>query len=162
MDKFDKAAFRPGAWFPNRVALSESGLHRPPQAGIAGGRSRPAESIVLSGGYEDDEDFGTFVVCTGQGGRDPQTGLQVEHQNLTRGNAGLALSSLAVTPVRVIRGAGNPSSFSPRDGYRYDGLYRVTDYWRERGRSGYFVWRSVLRQSPGVSYRRYNENSDYP
>ena len=44
-----------GSNFLNRKELSEAGLHRPPQAGISGSSTEGADSIVLSGGYEDDD-----------------------------------------------------------------------------------------------------------
>jgi len=47
------------------------------QAGIVGGTGSGAESIVLSGGYTDDEDHGDEIIYTGDGGRDPRTGRQI-------------------------------------------------------------------------------------
>lgn len=120
-------------------------MHRPPQAGICGGKSSGgAESIVLSGGYEDDFDLGAEILYTGQGGRDSLSGEQVAPQPLSRGNIGLVMSMQRGLPVRVIRGA-HPEVFdAPESGYRYDGLYRVVDYWAEPGRSGHRVWRFRL------------------
>jgi putative restriction endonuclease len=103
-----------------------------------------ADSIVLSGGYKDDEDYGDTIIYTGQGGLDPKTGEVVEDQVLARGNLALAKSMQEGHPVRVIRGAGSTSPYAPEVGYRYDGLYRVHDYWRERGESGHYVWRYRL------------------
>ena len=60
--------YPPGSEFPNRSSLSESGVHRPPQAGISGGEREGADSIVVSGGYEDDEDYGDYIVYTGHVG----------------------------------------------------------------------------------------------
>jgi SAD/SRA domain-containing protein/HNH endonuclease len=48
-------------------------------AGIAGSESEGADSIVLSGGYEDDEDLGEEIVYAGHGGRDWGGGRQVAH-----------------------------------------------------------------------------------
>ena len=42
-----------GALFENRVELAEAGVHKPRQAGISGSGSEGADSIVVSGGYED-------------------------------------------------------------------------------------------------------------
>jgi putative restriction endonuclease len=50
--------------------------------------------------------------------------------------------------VRVIRGEGHDSPHSPSSGYRYDGLYFVDDYWQERGRAGFLVWRYRLVKLP--------------
>lgn len=142
-----------GSRFESRAELSESGVHRPLIAGISGSEKDGADSIVLSGGYEDDEDFGDEVVYTGHGGRDAQSGKQIAHQRLTRGNLALAHSSLEGLPIRLIRGENLDSPFAPRRGLRYDGLYLVDDYWQETGRSGFLVWRYRLVKLPSVPAR---------
>ncbi|MFI6332481.1 YDG/SRA domain-containing protein [Micromonospora chersina] len=78
-----------GLTFLNRAELAASKLHRPLQGGICGGKDR-AKSIVVSGGYTDDEDYGYELVYTGQGSNDPATKRQIAHQELTLGKAGLA------------------------------------------------------------------------
>lgn len=55
--------------FATRKALSRARVHRPTQAGISGAEKEGADSIVLSGGYEDDQDFGNVIVYTGHGGQ---------------------------------------------------------------------------------------------
>jgi putative restriction endonuclease len=134
--------------FASRRELSQAGVHTPTQAGISGSQSEGADSIVLSGGYEDDDDTGDTIVYTGHGGRDPVSGRQITHQMLVRGNKALALSRKLGLPVRVVRGSAHASPFSPRDGYRYDGLYRVEDHWKEQGQSGFDVWRFRLVKIP--------------
>jgi putative restriction endonuclease len=126
-----------GAEFPTRKALSEAGVHRPTQAGISGGEDEGSDSIVVSGGYEDDADFGDEIVYTGDGGRDPYTGKQIANQTFAGRNAALARSKVLGLPVRVIRGV-EPG------GYRYDGLYFVDDFWEASGQSGFKVWRYRL------------------
>jgi putative restriction endonuclease len=140
-----------GSRFGTRAELSEAGLHRPRVAGISGSEKDGADSIVLSGGYEDDEDRGDEIVYTGHGGRDVQTGRQVADQNFRGGNRALVLSSLNGFPVRVIRKAG-AAPHSPAGDYRYDGLYLVEDYWQERGRSGFLIWRYRLIKLPNPSH----------
>lgn len=140
--------YPPGSHFANRRDLSRSGVHRPLVAGIAGSAYEGAESVVLSGGYEDSRDHGDVIIYTGHGGRDPDTGKQIAHQTLVRGNQALALSHARNLPIRVVRGARQPSPYAPADGYRYDGLFHVADYWRERGRSGYYVWYFKLVKRP--------------
>jgi putative restriction endonuclease len=81
------------------VKLSNAGVHRATQAGICGSGSLGAESIVVSGGYEDDEDFGRSIVYTGQGWRDPNTGRQIADQQLTRGNKALAVIAMTGFPI---------------------------------------------------------------
>lgn len=134
----------PGTVFATREELSKGGVHRPPQAGISGAGAEGADSIVVSGGYEDDEDFGDFILYTGHGGKDPATGKQVADQLLERGNLALARSSLDGLPVRVVRGAGGDPAYAPASGYRYEGLFFVQDFWTEPGKSGFGVWRFRL------------------
>lgn len=129
----------PGTAFPDRRHLYDAGVHRQLQAGIAGTPAEGAESIVLSGGYEDDADYGDEIVYTGQGGQ--EGGRQVRDQELTRGNAALVTSIATGKPVRVTRGAEHKSPYSPAAGYRYDGLFAVEDYWSEHGKSGFLIWR---------------------
>jgi putative restriction endonuclease len=135
-----------GASFANRRVLAQSGVHRQIMMGIAwGANGGPAESVVVSGGYEDDEDWGDTLLYTGMGGNDG-AGRQVRDQALDRGNLALVRSLEWRTPVRVIRGANHDSSHSPASGLRYDGLYRVSDAFYEPGRSGFRVWRYVLER----------------
>ncbi|MFD2570626.1 YDG/SRA domain-containing protein [Spirosoma soli] len=133
-----------GSEFENRFFLSQYGVHRPLQAGISGSQAEGADSIVLSGGYEDDEDLGDIIIYTGHGGRSLESGLQVADQQLVKQNLALALNCQRGLPVRVVRGYNHKSSFSPTQGYRYDGLFRVDSYWREKGKSGFYVWRFRL------------------
>ena len=138
------AGVKVGQHFDSRASLNEAGVHKPLQAGISGSQSEGADSIVLSGGYEDDEDFGDVIIYTGHGGRDNSSGKQIKDQTLDRQNMALAKSQLFGLPVRVIRGHSHISDFSPISGYRYDGLFRVESHWQERGKSGFKVWRFRL------------------
>ena len=83
-----------GSRFESHAELSEAGVHRHRQAGISGSASEGADSIVLSGGYEDDLDNGDEIVYTGHGGRDQETNKQIADQNFSRWNRALAYSSL--------------------------------------------------------------------
>ncbi|UHG90058.1 YDG/SRA domain-containing protein [Spirosoma oryzicola] len=147
-----------GSEFENRFYLSQYGIHRPLQAGISGSQTEGADSIVLSGGYEDDEDNGDEIIYTGHGGRSQVTGLQVSDQTLSRQNLALALNCQRGLPVRVIRGYNHNSPYSPSVGYRYDGLYRVDSYWREKGLSGFFVWRfRLIKIKPSTDSNQVSE-----
>lgn len=132
--------FPVGHWFANRLELSASRVHPPRQAGISGSQTEGADSIILSGRYEDDKDYGDVIVYTGYGGRDRETGKQVTHQILSRQNLALAKSCETGLPVRVVRGWSPGSAYAPESGYRYEGLYTVEEYWKERGKSGFDVW----------------------
>jgi putative restriction endonuclease len=142
----------PGTHYDTRAELHAAGIHRPLRAGIAGSQRTGATSVVLSGGYVDDEDHGTWILYTGQGGRDPDSGRQVRDQRFNRGNKALARSCMQGAPVRVVRGARSASRWAPEAGYRYDGLFRVEQYWRAPSQSGPMVWRFRIRGLPGESY----------
>jgi putative restriction endonuclease len=116
-------------------------------SGICGNGSEGAESIVVSGGYEDDEDYGDEIIYTGAGGNDPNSKRQIADQTVDQpGNAGLVTSQTNGIPVRVVRGSGGDPVHSPAVGLRYDGLYRVSDHWSEDGKRGFRVWRYRLQR----------------
>ncbi|NBO53753.1 MAG: SRA-YDG domain-containing protein [Actinobacteria bacterium] len=135
-----------GTVFANRIEASIAGVHRPRQAGISGAGDGGADSIVVSGGYIDDQDFGSRIIYTGHGGNDPASRRQVADQELERGNLALAVSCDQQIPVRVLRGAGGDPAFSPTSGFRYDGLFKVVRYWPENGVDGFRIWRFELQQ----------------
>lgn len=138
------AGIAPGHEFANRLELWGAGVHRQTQAGISARQGLGAESIVLSGGYEDDEDFGTVIIYTGRGGRSAETNQQVADQTLTGANLELVRNEQAGLPLRVTRKeTTGHSSF-----YRYAGLYRVASHWAEPGKSGHRVWRFRLELMP--------------
>lgn len=139
--------YKPGDVFINRLELSLSGLHRPPRTGISGSVREGAESIVLSGLYEDDIDLGTQIHYAGHGGRDPKTGKQNADQPFDRYNQALVRSCETGRPIRVIRGAGLQNEFAPKTGYRYEGLYRLVRYGQEKGKSGFLIWLFYLEQA---------------
>ncbi|XP_012260233.2 E3 ubiquitin-protein ligase UHRF1-like isoform X1 [Athalia rosae] len=156
-----------GTCWKFRVQVSEVGVHRPHVAGIHGRETDCAYSLVLSGGYEDDIDNGDEFLYTGSGGRDlsgnKRTAEQSCDQELTRMNKALALNCNAKLndvdggeardwkggiPVRVVRNykLAKHSKYAPADGNRYDGLYKVVKYYPQKGKSGFSVWRYVLRR----------------
>ncbi|NWI51626.1 UHRF1 ligase, partial [Calyptomena viridis] len=156
-----------GTMWKFRVQVSESGVHRPHVAGIHGRSNDGAYSLVLAGGYEDDIDHGNSFTYTGSGGRDlsgnKRTAEQSCDQKLTNMNRALALNCSAPIndkhgaeakdwragkPVRVVRNVkgGKHSKYAPVEGNRYDGIYKVVKYWPETGKSGFLVWRYLLRR----------------
>src|SRR4051812_14312532 len=100
-----------GTRFSNRVPLAEARVHKPRQAGISGSSLEGADSIVLSGGYEDDVDLGAEIIYTGHGGNDPVTKQQVADQTLTLGNLALVKNYMEGLPVRVTRGSNHHSPY---------------------------------------------------
>ena len=117
-----------GHHFRSRYEAHMFGVHRPLQAGISGTGGTGAESIVISGGYEDDDDRYTDVIYTGHGGQ--KDSVQVSPQKWDDpGNAALSTSKERDLPVRVIRGVSKKGKKQrennphlPASGYRYDGL----------------------------------------
>lgn len=130
-----------GTEFVSRAALAASGVHKPTQAGISGSTSQGADSIVVSGGYEDDEDYGDYIIYGGQVSNDPNTKRQIADAGLSRGNLALVVSYNKGLPVRVTRGLG-----SKHHTYRYDGLYLVERWWADTGRSGFKIYCFALRK----------------
>ncbi|KAG6785306.1 hypothetical protein POTOM_011036 [Populus tomentosa] len=137
-----------------------------------------AVAIVISGMYEDDLDNAEDVIYTGQGGHD-LTGnkRQIRDQKLERGpffGPGMAIKYASANlfrgvnqicecpfglvsskncveqcvPVRVVRGHECASSYCGRV-YTYDGLYKVVQYWAEKGLSGFTVFKYRLRRLEG-------------
>jgi putative restriction endonuclease len=135
---------RCGTVYASRKLLATAGVHRPWVAGICGA-SDGAESVVVSGGYEDDVDDGDEVLYTGQGGNESQGGgVQIKDQEWSGPNAGLAANAVNGHPVRLVRGPCRRSTYAPLAGFRYDGLYFVKRYWQEKGASGFRICRYLL------------------
>ncbi|KAH6781844.1 histone-lysine N-methyltransferase [Perilla frutescens var. hirtella] len=106
-------------------------------------------SIVLSGQYEDDLDNCEEIVYTGQGGNNLLGDKrQISDQELKRGNLGLKNCMEQSVPVRVVRGHKCQNSYVGKV-YTYDGLYKVTNYWAEKGVSGFTVYKFRLKRLEG-------------
>ncbi|CAH9116891.1 unnamed protein product [Cuscuta epithymum] len=108
-----------------------------------------ATAIVLSGQYEDDQDNYEEVVYTGQGGNDLLgKKCQIKDQVMQRGNLGLKNCMEQSVPVRFVRGHRCQSSYVGKV-YTYDGLYKVVNYWAEKGISGFTVFKFRLKRLEG-------------
>jgi len=138
--------------FASRKDLYESGLHNSYQRGI--GRAKDGTdnmSIVLSGGYVDDEDFGNTIIYTGEGGREPSTGTQVASQVITGGNKDLIEAFESGAPVYVTRGSNHKSKYSPTEGYSYAGRFYISEHWIEVGRDGFDIIRfKLVKEQPSI------------
>jgi putative restriction endonuclease len=138
-----------GSLFIDRRELHESFVHRPTQAGISGTKAEGADSIVISGGYGDDDDHGDYIIYTGHGGRSNGQTRHTSDQSIDApGNAGLITSRVEGFPVRVTRGAHAGNPYAPPVGYQYAGLFLVSDYWIERGEGGFLVVKFRLDRIP--------------
>lgn len=156
-----------------RIQVSEAGVHRPPVGGIHGRASDCAYSIVLSGGYEEDYDNGDEFLYSGSGGRDlsgnKRTNEQSKDQELTRMNLALAKNCNAPVndkigasasesnwkegkAVRVVRNykLGKFSKYAPKEGNRYDGIYKVVKYYPDTSTYGFLMWKYVLRRDDPI------------
>ncbi|KAF5736701.1 histone-lysine N-methyltransferase family member SUVH9-like [Tripterygium wilfordii] len=137
-----------------RMELCVVGLHGQLQAGIdyvpisQSSNGEPiATSVIVSGGYEDDEDAGDVIVYTGHGGRDSFS-KQCEHQKLEGGNLAMERSMHYGIEVRVIRGFRYEGSIGNKV-YVYDGLYKILDCWFDVGKSGFGVYKYKLLRIEG-------------
>lgn len=142
-----------GDMFLYRMELCVVGLHGQPQAGIdyltasESSSGEPiATSIIVSGGYEDDEDSGEVLIYSGHGGQD-KFNRQRAHQKLEGGNLAMERSMHYGIEVRVIRGFRHGAGASKF--YVYDGLYRILDCWFDVGKSGFGVYKYKLSRIDG-------------
>ncbi|KAK4358157.1 hypothetical protein RND71_023767 [Anisodus tanguticus] len=153
-----------------RMELCVVGLHGQAEAGIdyvpasqSSNREPIATSVIVSGGYEDNQDGGGVIIYAGHGGKDKYS-RQCVHQKLERGNLALERSMHYGIEVRVIRGfkyegSGNASG----EVYVYDGLYRIVEYWFDIGKSGFGVYKYKLvrienQEEMGSAILRFAQN----
>lgn len=141
-----------GEWWQDRLDCRQWGAHFPHVAGIAGQSSVGAQSVVLSGGYEDDKDEGDWFLYTGSGGRDLSgnkrtSKIQSFDQTFDNMNLALRLSCEKGLPVRVVRSHKEKrSSYAPGSDtpVRYDGIYRIAKCWRKKGNQGFLMCRYLF------------------
>ena len=145
-----------GDTWGSRLECRQYGAHFPHVAGIAGQSDVGAQSVVLAGGYEDDEDNGEWFLYTGSGGRDLSGNKRTNKeqsfdQEFTAYNKALLLSCQKGYPVRVVRSAKDKhSEYAPlakeNQGYdvRYDGIYRIAKCWRAPGQQGFLMCRYLF------------------
>lgn len=141
-----------GEWWQDRLDCRQWGAHFPHVAGIAGQSGMGAQSVVLSGGYEDDLDEGDWFLYTGSGGRDLSgnkrtSKVQSFDQTFDNMNLALRLSCEKGLPVRVVRSHKEKrSSYAPGldTPVRYDGIYRIVKCWRKRGTQGFLMCRYLF------------------
>ena len=94
--------------------------------GIDDNPNEGSPSIVLDGGFVDDEDLGDVIIYTGHGGNDPNSKRQISDQTWeATGNKALIVSKLHGMLVRVTRGFKHKSKFNPTKEYKYGEIYYV-------------------------------------
>jgi putative restriction endonuclease len=142
-----------GSTFSDRMEIKNAGLHKYHINGISRVLGEGCDSIVLNGGYIDDEDEGDWIKYTGEGGREEGASNQQYDQPFERGNLDLSRNKYSGAPIRVIRGANQDGEYAPNSGYRYDGLYYLKDFYPDIGIDGYRIFRYCLVKE---------ENTDLP
>ncbi|GFY83313.1 histone-lysine N-methyltransferase, H3 lysine-9 specific SUVH3-like protein [Actinidia rufa] len=108
-----------------------------------------ALSIVSSGSYEDNMEDGDALIYTGQGGilRRDKTMMD---QKLEKGNLALEKSLHRGNEVRVIRGVKDEANPTPTAKiYLYDGLYKISESWVDKDKSGCSVFKYKLVRAGG-------------
>ncbi|XP_047166570.1 E3 ubiquitin-protein ligase ORTHRUS 2-like [Vigna umbellata] len=139
-----------GESWRDRLECRQWGAHFVPVGGIAGQSDRGAQSVVLSGGYVDDEDHGEWFLYTGSGGKDLSGNKRTNKshsfdQQFEKYNLALQVSCLKGYPVRVVRSHKEKrSSYAPETGVRYDGIYRIEKCWQIAGLQGFKVCRYLF------------------
>ncbi|KAI8473693.1 MAG: hypothetical protein J3K34DRAFT_518803 [Monoraphidium minutum] len=141
-----------GDWWKDRLDCRQWGAHFPHVAGIAGQSNVGAQSVVLSGGYEDDRDEGEWFMYTGSGGRDLSGNKRTNKeqsfdQEFNLMNEALRLSCIKGLPVRVVRSFKEKrSNYAPPvdTPVRYDGVYRILRCWRKKGAQNYLMCRYLF------------------
>ncbi|KAL2547258.1 E3 ubiquitin-protein ligase [Forsythia ovata] len=139
-----------GETWEDRMECRQWGAHFTHVAGIAGQSEYGAQSVALSGGYEDDEDHGEWFLYTGSGGRDLSGNKRTNKkqsfdQKFDKSNEALRVSCKNGYPLRVVRSHKEKrSSYAPQEGVRYDGIYRIEKCWRKAGIQGFKVCRYLF------------------
>ncbi|KAL8519931.1 hypothetical protein ACS0TY_010750 [Phlomoides rotata] len=139
-----------GETWEDRMECRQWGAHFTHVAGIHGQSDYGAQSVALSGGYEDDEDHGDWFLYTGSGGRDLSGNKRTNKihsfdQKFTHSNEALRVSCQQGYPVRVVRSHKEKrSSYAPQTGVRYDGIYRIEKCWRKAWKEGFLLCRYLF------------------
>lgn len=150
-----------GDEFIDRKKLRAAGIHLALVAGIDGNRADGCSSIVLNGGYVDDEDSGNEIIYTGHGGNDPSSKRQIKDQSWNDGgNAALIVSEMHGLPVRVTRGYKHKSIYSPKIGYKYCGLYMVVEHFPAQGKDGFGICRFRLQKISALVTSNISSNGE--
>ncbi|KXT16213.1 hypothetical protein AC579_6948 [Pseudocercospora musae] len=115
-----------GQWWPTQLTALRDGAHGSSQGGIYGETGKGAYSVIMSGGVDKagnkypDVDEGDHVQYCGTDNDGPE-------KKPSDGTQRLIESYHLKTPVRLIRSSNADPAYAPEEGFRYDGLYEITD-----------------------------------
>ncbi|KAI4722625.1 hypothetical protein E4T48_01214 [Aureobasidium sp. EXF-10727] len=115
---------RNGQWWPTQLCAVRDGAHSATVAGICGRTGEGAFSCVMSGGSYPNIDKGTEVWYYGTESDDPSRPSDSTQHMIE--------SCRLQTLVRVLRASKmtteGSNDYKPKEGMRYDGLYKVASY----------------------------------
>ncbi len=156
----ESLGFEDGAKFKTREELQNAGLHRNLISSISWENLDGANAVIVPSGFGDDIDDGDLILYTGEGGRARGAPKQTYGQNLDQGNRALVASCDQMIPIRVIRESNGHPRFSPSEGFRYDGMYLVEEYFAEKSADGFRIFRFVLRKIGSDSSKSWTRSLD--
>ncbi|KAF8822459.1 histone lysine methyltransferase SET/SUV39 [Cardiosporidium cionae] len=105
-------------------------------------------AVVLNGGDSDWLDMGSKFVYVAHGGS-KQFDFS-DHSLYTQENISLVNSCKLENPIRVIRSFRGKSKFSPMGGYRYDGLYRIIDFFVDTNSRDKRIYKFVVLNEKAI------------
>ena len=122
------------------------GIHSSMGSGIDSLKDQSCFAVCMSGKYSDEHELGEddgIIRYTGSGGLDKK-GIQVKDQEENTDNVSLIQSHRTGDPIRLLRRLGGKGSIL----YRYEGLYKCTDFSYEPSAAGPKVFQFVLEPMP--------------
>ncbi|KYB25736.1 E3 ubiquitin-protein ligase UHRF2 [Tribolium castaneum] len=160
-----------GACWKYRNQLPECGIHGSPKNDIHGNHSKGVFSIILNGNDEESQDKGEEFYFTLSNNHRTTTrviGVQesgvfvnkmIKTLSLNCNNYKMRNNGFGVAdvwkhgkPVRVIRNSTVArSKYGPESGYRYDGIYKVVEYFPEISKFDAVVWRFLMRRDDSAA-----------
>ena len=112
------SGFLPGAWWGIRMDCSRDRVHDPFNENIQNGPFGVTSVCTSSTNLNEDVDFGSSLTVTGRRYLDGKCEKDPLIKNYE-----------SQIPLRLIRSYNLLNEFAPKTGYRYDGLYIVTNVW---------------------------------
>lgn len=155
-DKHGHNGLVAGQWWPRQICAVRDGAHGSLMAGISGTPEDGAWSVVMSGKqYEkQDEDHGDWVWYSGTILAKDSL-IDGEEVSTTRFTQIMFKSVGSGKPVRLMRSSnlGKNNTWKPSEGFRYDGLYLVTEKRSVDTTKGHWQFK-LVRQSNQPPIRR--------
>ena len=112
------SGFLPGSWWGIRMDCSRDRVHDPFDENIQNGPFGVTSVCTSSANLNKDVDFGNSLTLTGQRYVDGKCEKDPLIKNYK-----------SQIPLRLLRSYNLSNEFAPKTGYRYDGLYVVTNVW---------------------------------